>query len=123
MKVRKSRSKIFKIKDASGVWLDEAPQIQQLFVHDFTSRFKSSHTNSTHIEIELPKMVSEEDNDLLLRPIQDQEVKDAIFQMKQYKTPGPDGFEAALFQDYWHIIEKDVCQAIKSFFHEGKLLK
>jgi len=47
MKVRKSRSKIIKIKDAFGVWIEEAPRIQQLFVHDFTSRFKSSDTTVT----------------------------------------------------------------------------
>jgi len=68
-------------------------------------------------------MVSEEDNYLLLRPIQDQEVKDAIFQMDKYKALGPDGFGAAFFQDCWYIINKDVCRAIESFFHEGKLLK
>jgi len=56
-----------------------------LFVHDFTARFKSSHPNATRVEIELPTMVSEEDNDFLLRPIQDQEVKDAIFQIDKYK--------------------------------------
>ena len=39
------------------------------------------------IEIELPKLVLEVDNDILLRPIQDQEIKEAIFQMDKYKTP------------------------------------
>ena len=97
MKVRKSRSKIIKIKDAFDVWMDEGPQIQQLFVHDFTSRFKSSHTSATHIKIELPTMVSEEDNYRLLKPIQDQEVNDAIFKMDKYKTPRPDCFGAAFF--------------------------
>jgi len=110
MKARKSHSKIIKIKDASGVWMDEPNQIQQLFIHDFTTRFKSSsHTNTTNIEIELPKMVLEEDNDILLRPIQDQEVKDAIFWMDKYKIPGPNSFEAAFFQDHGDIIHIDVC--------------
>ena len=40
------------------------------------------------------------DNDLLLRPIQDQEVKDTIFQMVQCKASGPDGFGALYFQNY-----------------------
>jgi len=42
-------------------------------------------------------MVSEEDNNLLLRPIQDQQVKDAVFQMDKYKNPGPNSFIAAFF--------------------------
>jgi len=52
----------------------------------------------THIEIELPTVVSEEDNFLLLRPVQDQEIKDDIFHMDKYKTPRPDGFGAAFFK-------------------------
>ena len=42
MLARKTRSRIVKIKDSSGIWLDNPNQIQQLFVHDFTSRFHSS---------------------------------------------------------------------------------
>ena len=68
-------------------------------------------------------VVSEEDNFLLLQPIQDQEIKDAIFKMDKFKTLGPDGFGAAFFQDHWHIIATDICQVIKSFSHDGKLLK
>ena len=51
-----------------------------------TSRhgLKSSNANAPNIEIELLKMVLEIHNDLILRPIQDQEIKEAIFQMDKY---------------------------------------
>jgi len=42
IKARKARSRIVKIKDSSGVWVDSTSQIQKIFVHDFTARFKSS---------------------------------------------------------------------------------
>ncbi|KAJ8426349.1 hypothetical protein Cgig2_023881 [Carnegiea gigantea] len=35
MKARKSRSSIVKIKDSSGVWIENAATIKQLFVNDF----------------------------------------------------------------------------------------
>jgi len=123
MRTRKSRSKIIKIKDASGVWIDEASQVQQLFVQDFTSRFKSTLINTALPNFELLMIVSEEDNYLLSIPIQNHEVKDAIFQMDKHKTPRSDGFGATYFQNYWHIISTDVCHAIKLFFNDGKLLK
>jgi len=123
MKARKHRGKIVKIKDASGVWIEEDHRIQQLFIHDFTSRFKSAHDPTSPIDINLPLVVTEEDNFLLLQPLQDHEIKDAIFQMDKFKAPGPDGFGAAFFQAHWPLIASDVCQAIKSFFRDGKLLK
>ena len=75
------------------------------------------------VTVDLPRSVFNEDNDQLLAPIQDFEIKEAVFQMDKYKAPGSDGFGAAFFQDYWHIIHKDVCQAIKTFFRDGKVLK
>jgi len=97
MKTRKTRGKILKIQDASGVWLDEPSSIQQLFVHDLSSRFTSARAHTTPTPIALSKSVTDADNVLLLRPIQDCEVKEALFQMDKYKTPGPDGFGAASF--------------------------
>ena len=123
MKARKSRQRIMKLKDAAGVWIEETTRIQQLFIHDFTLRFKSAHTSATCTNIELPKMVTEDDNLLLLQPVQDHEIKDAVFQMDKFKAPGPDGFGGAFFQNHWNIIAPDVCRAIKSFFTDGKLLK
>ena len=123
MKARKTRGKIFKIKDVSGAWIEDAHQIQNLFIRDFTSRFKSSYVPTSPLLIDLPLVVSEEDNVLLLQPIQDHEIKDALFQMDKFKTPGPDGFGAAFFQDHWNLIAPDVCHAVKSFFQDGKMLK
>jgi len=44
--------------------------------------------------------VSVEDNDRLLQPIQDSEIKEAIFQMDKFKALRFDGFGATFFQDY-----------------------
>lgn len=67
MKARKTRSSIIKIKDPSGVRIDDAANIQKLFVNDFTSRFKSMHGPSS-IMIDLPTKVSLEDNMNLIEP-------------------------------------------------------
>ena len=37
-----------------------------------------------------PRILSSH-NDMLLRPVEDEEVKDALFQMHPDKYPGPDG--------------------------------
>ena len=68
-------------------------------------------------------VVSKEDNINLIKPVEDHEIKEAIFHMDKYKAPGPDGLGAAFFQDHWSMIHTDVCQAIRSFFLKGKLLK
>ena len=43
--------------------------------------------------------------------------------MNKFKFPEPDGFREAFFQDYWHIIKKEVCSVVISFIEERKLLE
>ena len=78
MKARKTCSSIIKFKDSSGVWIDDAANIQKLFVNDFTSRLKSMHGPSS-IMVDLPTKVSLEDNMKLIKPVENHEVREAVF--------------------------------------------
>ena len=100
MKVRKIRSKIIKIKDNSGVWVDESAPIEKMLITDFTTRFKSTQAVTSNMEMEILNLVTVADNQRLLEPIQETEIKDALYQMDKLKAPGLDGFGAAFFQDY-----------------------
>jgi len=51
------------------------------------------------------------------------EVKNALFSIDSNKTPGPDGFGAGFFKNYWNIVTKDMSNCILNFFTNGKLLK
>jgi len=42
--------------------------------------------------------VSEEENEVLVAPFSEEEVKLAVLDMKQNKAPGPDGFPAEFYQ-------------------------
>nr|GEZ10601.1 RNA-directed DNA polymerase, eukaryota, reverse transcriptase zinc-binding domain protein [Tanacetum cinerariifolium] len=45
-----------------------------------------------------------------------------MFDIDNNKALGPDGFSAYFFKKAWDFIRKDVCDAIKEFFCNGKLL-
>jgi hypothetical protein len=64
--------------------------------------------------------VSDEENDLLTAPYSEEEVKKAIFQMEQNKVPGPDGFPAEFYQNFWKVIKVDLLDLF-SFLHSGHL--
>ena len=51
-------------------------------------------------------------NDILLRPVTEDEVKIALFQMRPSKAPGSDGMIALFFQKYWHVLSADITCAI-----------
>ena len=96
---RKRRCNIVRIKDETGVWLDEIEFIKDKFILEFSCRFKSSRPPCwSHPDLSISPLVSTEDNLELIRPVSDEKIHTAIFQMDPYKTPGPDGFGASFYQ-------------------------
>jgi len=121
---RKRGCSILRLKDTSGIWIEERPAIQQKFILDFSSRFTSGHDLRTraHGFLATPIVTAEENADLI-KPVTDDEIYTAVFQMDPHKTPGSDGFGASFYQDHWDIVREQLCVAIKDFFHSEKLLK
>uniref|UniRef100_A0A5B7B5L4 Reverse transcriptase domain-containing protein n=1 Tax=Davidia involucrata TaxID=16924 RepID=A0A5B7B5L4_DAVIN len=62
-------------------------------------------------------------NSQLIAPPIDEEIKVVAFHIHPSKSPGPDGMTTAFFQKYWHIVGKEVTDAVKTFFHTGSLLR
>ena len=54
--------------------------------------------------------VSDEENAFLIAPFTEEEVRKAVFQMEHNKAPGPDGFPAEFYQNFWEIIKSDLME-------------
>jgi len=121
---RKRGCSILRIKDESGIWLDDMATIKQKFIMDFSARFTSARGAPLGLDGTLASpMVTAEENVGLIKPVTDDEIYNAVFQMDPHKAPGPDGFGASFFQDHWATIKGLLSIAIKDFFHTGTLLK
>ncbi|KAJ9561591.1 hypothetical protein OSB04_006751 [Centaurea solstitialis] len=59
----------------------------------------------------------------MIRRVQDDEIKDALFSIGNDKAPGSDGFSSKFFKAAWNIVGPDVLLAIHNFFYRGKLAK
>ncbi|MCI29483.1 RNA-directed DNA polymerase (Reverse transcriptase), partial [Trifolium medium] len=56
----------------------------------------------------IPNMLNEAMNDMLTKLPSLEEVKDVVFGMNSNGAPGPDGYGAYFFQNYWNIVGHDV---------------
>nr|ABA98327.2 transposon protein, putative, CACTA, En/Spm sub-class [Oryza sativa Japonica Group] len=64
--------------------------------------------------------VTEAENDHLIAPFSEEEVREAIFDMETNKAPGPDGILAEFYQKFWHVIKHDLLTMFNEF-HAGEL--
>lgn len=62
-----------------------------------------------------PSLVSQEDNAALLKPIELDEVKEAVFSLSPDSAPGPDGFSGSFYQACWPIISSDLLLGVQEF--------
>lgn len=88
---------------------------------DFLRYFKKAHQEPSidrlpaieKILQNIPKLITEEQNLLLLQPIQMQEVESVANQLKAGKAPGPDGFTSDFFHHFWDLIQTKVWQVVE----------
>jgi mannosylglycoprotein endo-beta-mannosidase len=52
--------------------------------------------------------ISPEENSILISEFTEDEVFEAISQMEQNKAPGPDGFPAEFYKQFWETIKHDL---------------
>ena len=62
-------------------------------------------------------------NEDMIGKVKEEEVKNVMFRMNQYKSLGPNGFPLDFFQELWDIIKYDVIHVVRDFVKRRKLLK
>ncbi|KAF3791961.1 Transposon TX1 uncharacterized protein [Nymphaea thermarum] len=67
-------------------------------------------------------MVSDEENQWMLRPIMREKIVMAVKSLDKDSTAGPDGFPNYFYKDCWSIIGGDVVAAVQDFFLKAKLV-
>lgn len=88
----------------------------------FDNLFSSSGTNAEalcQVVQAIPTSVTDDMNNLLLRPFISSEVLEALRTMSPDKSPGSDGMSAMFYQHYWDHIGADVTAVILGVLNEG----
>jgi len=89
-----------------------------------TNGFLSGNNGATVIpDLKLDPTILDVENLSLIRIPDMSEVKSTLFSINSLKTPGPDGFGAGFFKQYWDVVKNDFYNCIVEFFKSGRLLR
>ncbi|XP_059068658.1 uncharacterized protein LOC131859127 [Cryptomeria japonica] len=108
-KLKHQRCQISSIHNSDGVVLTKESDI----VNEGVRFFKSLLSEESSIFCDnftsfIPKLMTVEDNAMLMAPFSIQEVKDIVFSMSPEKVPSPDGFTVLFFQKCWSFLGEDL---------------
>jgi len=92
------------IQNEQGTKVETHEEIESELLNYFKQAHHKPHIDRSlaieKITRNIPKIISEEHNELLLRPIDLQEVEAAVRQLKAGKAPGSDGFTSNFFHNF-----------------------
>nr|GMD77815.1 ribonuclease H [Ipomoea batatas] len=118
---RRRRNRISQLRRDDGVLVSSEDDMGEVMVDYFTNLFTASHGEFDEVLACITSRINPLDNVALLRPVTEEEVRQAVFQMHPDKSPGPDGLGPGFFQHFWDIVGADVTMFCRSFMTSGKL--
>ncbi|KAL2224348.1 UNVERIFIED_CONTAM: hypothetical protein Sindi_3088400 [Sesamum indicum] len=112
-------------------WMERGDQCSQVFFRKISQRRSARRIlqinddyGVTHSEPKEARYVlTEKEASSLLLPVTLADVKQAVFDITEDKTPGPDGYSSSFFKAAWPIVGQEVTKAVMNFFNAGRLLK
>nr|GFB34905.1 RNA-directed DNA polymerase, eukaryota [Tanacetum cinerariifolium] len=103
----------------NGDWRTGPSLVKDAFLDHFASRFKQPDSARFKLNIPLHNQLSSDQSGMLDMNISKDEIKAAVWDCGENKSPGPNGFTFEFFKRYWNLIGSDLCLAVECFFESG----
>jgi hypothetical protein len=124
---RRIHNKIMKIRDKDGIEREFHKEIENTLVNHFQGIAQESNQDRTkaikRITHHIPKLVTEEQNINLRKPITKEEINQVIQEMPNGKAPGPDGFIVEFFKAYWGVVKHNIYGVVEDSRCSASILK
>ncbi|XP_075654049.1 uncharacterized protein LOC142624370 [Castanea sativa] len=108
---RRKRNHIAAVKDERELWITEEREV----MGHFRTGFHTLYTTAQEVVTWNPPcldqwqvQLSEKEKQSLDAMVSTEEIKEALWSMKPYKAPKPDGLHAGFFQRFWLIVGTSV---------------
>ncbi|KAL9660817.1 hypothetical protein QQ045_025635 [Rhodiola kirilowii] len=124
---RRKKNHVSKIKVASNKWIsDEVDICKEALIH--FARIYRSVNRSEAMDWEermdfVQSSVSADKVEWLCTPFIEADIQSAVFQLGATKAPGPDGYSALFYHEFWNLVKEDVIQASLNFLNGGGTLE
>lgn len=118
---RRAHNRVTRLKNVNGNWVEDQLELQGMITNHFSELFESSNPlNIEAVTRLIQPRVNRRMNEGLLSPIEEGEVKRAVFFLGPHKAPGPDGLNGLFFKHHWDVVKEDIINTVKEFFRSGQ---
>nr|GEV25113.1 RNA-directed DNA polymerase, eukaryota [Tanacetum cinerariifolium] len=107
----------------NGLWCTDPGKVKEAFFNHFEARFKKPVAHRFMLNFPFNKRLSDMQAADLERNMSRDEIRLAVWNCGENKSPGPDGYTFEFFRKYWNIVGPDFCEAVEYFFETGLFSK
>lgn len=119
---RRENNAIHSVKDSNGDWRNDKEGIMHAFNDYFKDIYRGNEDNGEQNALQyIHPLITPHDNNLLLKEVQDYEVRNVVFSLGANKAPDPDGLSGMFYQKSWNVIVNDITKMVRNFFKYGTL--
>jgi len=106
-----------------GVPVEGVQNIRTAVRNHFSSHYSALEVDRPRVEGLNFRKLSYSQAGSLVRPFTLEEVKQAIWDCDNFKSPGPDGINFGFIKDFWPELKDDFMRFLMEFHRNGKLTK
>ncbi|GJW48712.1 RNA-directed DNA polymerase, eukaryota [Tanacetum coccineum] len=104
-------------------WAVERDENSGFFHDHFSKRFCKPGELMATLQMEFPNQIQLDQRNELESDVSNDEIKKAVWECGTDKAPGPDGFTFGFFRHFWHLVEKEVQDAVRPISLIGSIYK
>ena len=99
-----------------GVWTVEPNKVREEARAFFSQRFLEPNLHRPTLDGITFQTITQQQNNMLVAPFSEEEVRLAIWDCGSDKSPGPDGFNFKFIKMFWPLIKPDVLRFLDEFY-------
>lgn len=120
------RNSILNLQDENGVNIVDSGAIKENILNYYIgllgTEFDGKIDARTQLQEAIRSRVSISDQELLIKPVTGDEIRNALWSINGDKALGPDGYNSMFYQKNWEVVCQDLINAVTAFFANGYIL-
>ncbi|KAH1046922.1 hypothetical protein J1N35_037706 [Gossypium stocksii] len=113
---RRKHNRIIALKNQMGDWIMDEDVLKQEAVTFYENLYRENSRGLDGRGRGAFPVLSQEDILFLSKPVFNEEIKKALFDMAPLKAPSNDGLYAFFYQSQWEVVGPSICEWVKGVF-------